>query len=149
MTDGEAGTIVFRGYSPEDVPFLHSSWAESYLSGVSAHRGISPDVFHSFHRPIRERFFSKPNATCIICSPDDDPWLIMGWIAVEALPTGLILHYLYVKDAFKRQGIATALIKRALPLSPVYYTHLTERAARIMARKQERLAAFKYVPHLV
>lgn len=149
MTDGEAGSIIFRAHKSEDLNFILDSWGRSVFSGTSAKKYVTPEEFHSFHRPQRMRFFSKPNTTCIVCVPDDDLNQIIGWIAVESIPSGLILHYLYVKDVYKKQGIATMLIKRALPTSPIFYTHLTEQAARILSRHQDRFRGFKYMPHLV
>lgn len=146
----EAGpALTFRPHNEDDFAFLHSSWAESYYAGSQAKQTLSPEEFHSFHRPIRERFFQKPTATVIVCSPEDDPWLITGWIGVEVIPSAIIIQYLYVKDAFKRRGIATDLIKRAVPSRPVIFTHLTERAARILAKNQQLFHDFRHIPHLV
>ncbi len=149
MTDGEADTIIFRPHCDDDIPFIMDSWAASYLTGSRAHRNLTAEEFHSFHRPQRLRFFAKPSATVIIAAPCDDPWLILGWIAVEKIPSGLICQYLYVKSAFKTQGIAADLIKRAIPTAPVFYTHMTDRAARIMAGKQAQFSTWKHIPHLV
>jgi len=147
--DGEADPIIFRAYNGDDLPFLHDSWGSSYYKGSSAHKLLPPSEFHQFHRPIRERFFAKPNTCVIICADAKDPWHIIAWIAIEQIPSGLILQYLYVKSAYKGQGIAKQLIKRALPTQPVFYTHLTDRAARIMSKKHEQFLSFKMVPHLV
>lgn len=125
------------------------SWGRSYYSGTRSHKLLSPDEFHAFHRPIRERFFSKPNTACIIAAESGDPWHILGWIAVEKIPTGMILHYLYVKSDFKGHHIGRDLLDRALPTSPVFFTHLTDRATRIMSKKHEQFQAFRYIPHLV
>lgn len=147
--DGVADSFIFRPHSDADLAFLLDSWGSSAFRGSNAHKHLTSDEFHSFHRPIRERFFAKPNTTVIVCSPSDDPWLILGWIGVENIPSGLILQYIYVKSAFKTQGIAAQLIKRAIPSGPVFYTHLTDRASRIMAKKQEQLIGWKHIPHLV
>lgn len=141
--------LTFRSYNDDDIPFIMDSWGSSYLKGCAAHKYISPDDFHAFHRPIRERFFAKPNTCVIVCSPSDDPWLIIGWVAVEKITSGLVLQYLYVKSAFKTQGIAAQLIKRAIPTAPVFYSHLTDRAARIMSKKDEQFRGWKHIPALV
>lgn len=147
---GEAdGSLTFRPYRPEDVPFLHDSWGTSYFDGSFAKKSLTPDEFHRFHRPIRERFFASPDSAVIVCSPDDDGWLIIGWIAVQRLPSGIIVQYLYVKSAFKKQGIAEQLIKRAVPCPHVFYTHLTDRASRIISKKQEQFRQWRHLPHLV
>ncbi len=132
----------------EDLAFVLDSWGSSFYDGVKVHKRLSPDEFHAFHRPIRERFFSKPNTAVIVCHPDDDPWLIMAWIAVEQIPSGLILHYLYVKSAFKLQGLADQLIGRTLSKGPVFFSHLTDRASKIMAQNP-KFQSWRYIPHLV
>lgn len=147
--DAAAGSIMFRPSDPEDHAFLQSSWASSYYKGSNAHKYLSPTDFHAFHRPLRDRFFAKPNTAVIVCTPDDDRWLILGWIAVEKIDAGLILQYLYVKSAFKGQGIAAELIKRAIPTTPVFYTHMTERASRIMSKKSAQFQGFRHIPHLI
>lgn len=141
--------ITFRAANPDDLAFVRNSWGSSYFKGTRANKILSPDTFHAYHRPIRERFLSKPNTTVIVCASAEDPWIIAGWIAVEAIPEALILQYIYVKEAFQRRGIAKQLIKRALPTIPILYTHLTEKAGKIIARKHEHMAGFRHVPHLV
>lgn len=141
--------LTFRAYTDDDVPFLHNSWGSSYYKGSSAHLVLTPEEFHSYHRPIRERFFSKPNATVIVAANPEDSWEIAAWIAVERCPSALILQYLYVKSAFKGHGLASQLIKRALPSTPILYTHMTERASRIMAKNYSKYRGMRHVPHLV
>lgn len=153
--DGAADPIIFRPRTSEDLAFLLDSWGRSYYGGSHAHKSLSPEEFHAFHRPIRERFFSKPNTAVIVAASSTDPWHILGWIAVEQIPSGLVLQYLYVKSALKseRKGdgphLATQLVKRAIPTSPVYFTHLTDRAARIMSKKQDQFTGWIHIPHLV
>jgi GNAT superfamily N-acetyltransferase len=145
--NGEA-ELSYRGATPEDLPFIQSSWGSSYYAGTHAVKILTPDEFHFCHRPLRERFFEQPNTQIIVCTPDDDRWLILGWIATELIPSASIIHYVYVKSAFKGQGIARELIKRTVKSSPVIYTHLTERAAKIISRKPDKYNTWKYVPHL-
>lgn len=145
----EEAAFNFRPFNEEDLAFLHDSWGSSYFKGTSARKYLSSSEFHAFHRPIRERFFGKPNTTVIVCAAADDPWHIIAWVAVELIPSGLVLHYLYVKSMYKGLGIARELLKRALPSSPVFYTHLTDRAAKILAKKPGEFGGFVHMPHLV
>lgn len=144
--ESEAG-LTFRPATQEDVPFLHSSWGSSYFKGTIAFQYLSPEEFHGKHRPIRDRLLQKSNI--LICSPDTDPWLIIGWIATERVPSATLVHYIYVKDAFKAQGIATRLVKRAIQAYPIVYTHITERAAKIISRNYEKYSGWKSIPHMV
>ena len=141
--------FAFRLSTEEDIPFLHSSWGSSYYAGNHAHKRISPTDFHSFHGQIRNRYLARETKRILMCCPMDDPWLILGWIATEALPTATVLQYLYVKSAFKGQGIAELLIKKSIPPGVIYFTHLTERASKIMCKKYDLFSDYKFLPHLV
>ncbi len=141
----------FRPYIENDVNFIQSSWGNSYYTGGMIRLHLSPQEFHEFHRPIRTNFFMRPTATAIVCVWKKDPSLIIGWIAVEKpkKSPGLILHYLYVKQAFKHEGVAQKLLKMALPDRPVLYTHSTERAQRLMRKHGELFTEFVFAPHLI
>lgn len=55
---------------------------------------------------------------------------IFGWAAVEIIDGFLIVHFLYVKRAFRDHGVGTQLIKYVLDHEPrlngIVYTHLTK-----------------------
>lgn len=144
----------FRPYVSDDIPFIHSSWGTSYYEGGNGHKQLSPEEFHSYHRPIRERVLSNPNCTAIVCSNKDDPSHIIGWILVEkSSPYFLKCHFLYVKATFQGNKIARELVKRGLPQRPVLYTHSTMKLRRIIkdnwrAEKNE-FERFLFTPHLV
>lgn len=146
--DEAAGGVTFRAHRSEDLNFLMDSWGSSYKAGSRAHKRLTAEEFHAFHRPIRERFFSRSTACVIVACMPDDEWYIMGWIAVEKIASGMVLQYLYTRATAKREGIASDLIARALHSRPVFYTHLTEQAAKIIDR-DPRLDGFIHIPHLV
>lgn len=144
------GEMIFRPYNHEDLNQILSSWGSSFYKGKKSHRLLSPDDFHSFHRPIRDRFFLKPNTTVIVCCPEIDPWLVAGWIALEILASSkLVLHYIYVKEGFRNEGIASELMKRAIGSSSVVMSHLTDRGVKILDKNKEKYEGFHYIPHLV
>lgn len=148
MTDGVAESIIYRPHTSEDLAFLLDSWGRSAFKASPAFSRLSPEEFHRFHRPMRERFFQKPNAAVIVCCPGDNPWQILGWIAVEKIEAGLIVQYVYVKKTFKRKGIAKELLKRAAHTSPVFYTHISHAAAKIIGAKQSYFHNWHYIPQL-
>ena len=145
----------FRSYVPDDIPFIQSSWGNSYYVGVSGHQQLSPEEFHSYHRPIRERALSKPNIAAIVCHAKADPSTILGWILVEKpndLPY-LTLHYLYVKASVQGNHLGSELVRMALPIRPILYTHSTTKARRIIKENwkanKEDYARWLFCPHLI
>lgn len=147
----EEAAVTFRPFLLDDLNFISNSWGSSYYKGADNHLFFSPDEFHEHHRPIREKFFDNPRGSVIVCCAKETPSLIIGWIAVEKPKecSGMILHYLYVKQAFKSEGIAKELLKRALPTTPVIFTHLTEKASRILDSKRERFKDYYFRPHII
>lgn len=143
-----------RPYTKDDINFICSSWGTSYYKGSQSHKFISPEEFHFFHRPLRDRFFLRPSATVVICSNTEDPTHILGWIALEKDWTTehiqrTILHYIYVKDALRAKGIATELLTKTIPQnSHVIYTHKTSQASALLKIKPQLFLNYNYQPHL-
>lgn len=140
---------TFRPYTADDIPFVHRSWGTTYYEWAGYRDLLSPNEFHSHHRPIRERFFQHPGAAIIVCCSKEEPTQILAWMAIEKPPMaqGLILHYIYTKNPFRDQGIATELIGH-LKDKPIMFTHLTDRASKIMDSKYAKFKDFFYMPHL-
>lgn len=141
----------FRPYKESDLNFIMSSWGHSYYKGYTYQFMLSPKDFHLFHRPIRENIMKRPTVATIVCVAKIDPDLIIGWVAVEKPVdyAGIIIHYLYVKEAFKGRGIASELYKSICPsVGPVFHSHITERADRII-QGHERFKRCAYVPHCI
>lgn len=141
--------FIFRPYVLEDRAFIESSWASSYYSACKIKDILSPGDFHKFHRPLRERFFERPSATVIVVSPSWDPSFIIGWAAVEIVPNGSLLHYVYIKSAYRKEwGLFEKLLKNALPRGTVIYTHLTHRFGGILKNNPDEFKEFSFCPHL-
>ena len=149
----DAKPYTFRPYTPEDIPFIQSSWGKSYYLEGPGNTLFKADVFHKYHRPLREWVLNKPNATAIVCSSKDDPSFILGFSILEKPEEPvLILHYIYVKFSFRGEGIGRELFNRSIVMRPVLFTHETSKAQKIMS-KNKRLEKndferFIHCPHI-
>jgi GNAT superfamily N-acetyltransferase len=103
------------------------SWFESYRKG-----GFSPDIGYDLFRPGMDNRIDRllPRSRVIVASPTAVPDEVCGYIVDE----GPVTHYLYVKQDYRRLGLATALLQ--LAGKPSLYTHET-RAGRILAAKHQ------------
>jgi GNAT superfamily N-acetyltransferase len=63
-------------------------------------------------------------ATALVTCAADDPDQILGFLVHE----GPVVHYLYVKELFRRKGLATALLDSAQIPPVFFYTHRTDDA---------------------
>lgn len=112
---------------------------------------VSPEEFNHFHRPIRDKILSRKTVSTVLCVAKESPSTILGWVIIEALlhSPGKLLHYIYVKEAFKNEGISKELLKFVLPEGLVLYSHMTEKAQKIMKRSLTNYQRFHYTPHLL
>lgn len=125
--------IQFRPLKPDERQFVKMSWFESYRKG-----GFSPDIGYDLFRPgMDERIdrLLQESETTVAC-PTEVPEEICGYLVQsrQGGPYLLTIHYVYVKQAYRRLGLASALIQVVTPSN--IHTHDT-RAGRILARKFE------------
>lgn len=144
----------FRPHVEKDLNFIQHSWAQSYYTGGNGNTILYPDIFHSYHRPIREKILLKPNIAIIVCCGSDDEDQILGYSIVEKPDSPcLILHYIYMKQLYKSEKLGSQLLKLSCPEKPVLYTHLTIAAQNIInkykKRGREDLNRFWFTPHLI
>lgn len=140
----EAESLFYlRPYKKSDLNFIQHSWASSYYKGAEYNHDMSPKEFNDIHRPIRDELLQSPNVTVIIASSKQDEDLILGWMLIEKLNTALILHYLYIKQAFKSEGVLEIFLSK-LPKTEVLVSHMTDRAAKIIGKKHKLFDNYRY-----
>lgn len=138
------GEIAFRPYKESDLNFIRSSWSSSYYRGADYTKFMSPKEFNDQHRPIRDELLLSPNVAIIIaCNPNDED-LILGWILVETKEDQFILHYLYVKEVFRREGLGRELVRKAINDNKVQVTHMTGRAQKIIRSFKAKYKDFSF-----
>lgn len=86
--------------------------------------GLTDTVFFYEHRVVAERLLS--GCTVDVACPQDDPHIILGWSCVGEQDGINVVHYVYTKRDFRRQGIAGFLLKhRGIdPSAPTVFTHM-------------------------
>lgn len=117
-------SIAFRPPLPTDHNFILSSWLESFRRSPNA--GVLPDKpFYDSHRAHLEELLSRPSARVLCCySPSEAPPNdLFGFIAWQPG----VLHYVYVKHAYRKMGVAKALVLQAglEPEKGLTYTYRT------------------------
>lgn len=95
--------LLLRRATPDDLKFVRHSWFESYRKGGRA-PDVRFDVYAGGQRPLIERITESLGAT--IAYPREIPDEICGWICYF----GRVVHYVYVKQAYRRLGIAAQLL---------------------------------------
>jgi GNAT superfamily N-acetyltransferase len=91
-----------------DVGFIFNSWLKSYRSSYFA-KPISNTIYFSEHHKVIEKL-AKTSEILIACN-QDDPSQIYGYACAERVDGVFVIHYIYVKQTFRRMGVAKALLE--------------------------------------
>jgi GNAT superfamily N-acetyltransferase len=124
-----AGVINLRTTEPGDMRFVLDSWGKSYR--VSPWAGCVPNhlFYDTFHEAV-EGLLARGTKITIACAKHD-PSRILGWVATETVRDGQAVHFLYVKDPFRRRGLASHLLEQTVGTQEGrrFYTYRTRDAA--------------------
>lgn len=115
---------AFRPYEAStDAPFVFRSWISSFERSPWA--GVIPShVFYDLTKIAINQLIARGTQIILAVNPDDDQQ-ILGFVAFEKD----LLHYCFVKDVFRRSGIATQLMAFAnLDRSHLLHTFRTHDA---------------------
>lgn len=134
--------MLLRSYLPEtDQALILDSWCEQ-ARAVQPVRGLDGGGRQA-HREVVQRLVERA-PPLVACHPQH-PAQIYGWACAQ--PRRRLLHMVYVRSAWRQQGVATRLMQELfseLGTTPIYLTHHTRAAPYHHERWQ-----LQYAPHLV
>jgi hypothetical protein len=147
-TTNEAWAI--RPHEPADLPFIVDSWVKSYWDAINrdpwplTHTQDGPEGVvgkrlnrNHFYTPGQREYaaFCIAAHGCQVAHVIGDPDKLMGF-ACGSLG---VLHYVYVKSAFRRIGVGLALTRAAVgDDGPVIVSHLTGHVDRVLRAREWR-----------
>jgi GNAT superfamily N-acetyltransferase len=101
--------VVFRSMYRADYNFVLSSWAHSFKGSPWA--GVVPNNdWHASMKNIIDQLQTR-GSEVVMAVADDDRDQIMGYVCYEKSLAGIpVIHYIFVKDDFRREGLGTALL---------------------------------------
>lgn len=115
--------IEVRKFNPEsDEAFVYSTWLKNYKHSSYFAKRIRPMVFFKGHRVLVDHLLKKESAKTLVAHPKNDPDTILGYLTFEPQ----VVHFVFVKDPFRKMGIATVLLRAAqIELETATFTHWT------------------------
>lgn len=132
-----------RRTEAEDLPFIYDSWLKNYAKSPICTMIESQD-FYPAHRQVITDILSRDNVFGFVAHPKDEPGVILGYIIGEPQ----VLHFCFVKQAFRNMGIGRALFREARFDSGAFsFTHWTFMTPSILFKFKGRLAKFN--PYLL
>lgn len=121
-------SLSLRIASGDDSRFIHSSWHTAYWK-THARKHTEKAVYDPGQDARIDRLLFRSHV--LVAFFPEVPDEVLGWSAVE----GDALHYVYVKAAYRRRGIATGLVEGRAK----WYTHATDREGRLFLSKMQLL----------
>lgn len=123
-----------RPAQKSDVPWITSAWGKSARHSPMF-KGISNTVFYHHYQKMMEHVL--PRAAVVVYCWDDpdipDDRSNIGFIVYEKTPTSLLVHFVYVKDLYRKRGFAQRLYEAVSTLenrNHVIYTMVNTRMTR-------------------
>lgn len=116
----KAELIAIRPVDPDggDTGFILETWLKGLRYSNSWFECIDQRAYFSTYLEIIKRILARPSVTTHIACLRDDPDVILGYSVTEPE----ILHWVFVKAAWRRIGIGSDLI----PKDTKTITHLTK-----------------------
>lgn len=132
--------LTIRDARPADHNFIYNSWLRSNRRARNAAQ-VPNDIYYTQHHKLVEDILARPTTRTYVITPTalGESDTICGYAVVEALPNAPavhVVHYVYVKETFRRLGLAKQLLQHAgIPatraenaLALTFVTHLTSHA---------------------
>lgn len=118
--------IAYREMKPEDLNFIYSTWLKGLRYGNEWFEFITKEAYYTFYHRIIELILQKPTILIKVACLKDDPDVILGYAVSE----GSVLHWVFVKSAWRKIGLAKDLIPEFKSVS-----HITSIAKSILITK--------------
>lgn len=132
--------FIVRPYAATDRAFVADSWLNSLRAGTEESKVADWQSFKAKKNAHIDRILDDPRTTVRIAAPAGDDLTIYGYL-VGRSPA--VLHMLFVKKPFRRQGVASKLIDDAkVNLPNAICTEWTaDLGDWILKKTQQQLAA--------
>lgn len=114
--------LAFRpaaGHGTEDRAFVISTWSRSFKLSHSAGL-ISSESWPVVMHAELEKILERDGARVVIATDVGDRDFFFGWIAADTSGLVPVLLYAYVKEPYRRRGIARQLFT-AIGIDPSHY----------------------------
>lgn len=128
-------SLAFRRAQEQDMRFVVRSWVDSYRTAYAAGL-IQMRTWREVMEPQVQAVLDRPGCRVWVAyapDEDDDRADLYGWCAAEPEHDQPLLHYVFIKHAYRKMGIARGLLRKAGidPERPFTYTCKTAAAARL------------------
>ena len=134
--------FTIRPIVPDDVAFVLASWLDGYWPDCPCSLVMPKSVWWTrWHRVLENILADERTKTVVACNPED-PTQLYGFAC--ARPPD-VLHWVYVKQAFRHNGIAAGMLAELPGLSLVSHAS----ASTVRAFRRNEPGDFVYDPRII
>lgn len=119
--------MTLRTHIETDKNFIFATMLRGLFFGNDLYSCIDKKIFYETYEKVLHVILGRPNVEVIICCLQEDPNVIIGYAIIE---NSNILHWVFVKAAWRKIGIARTMIPSTVSVT----THLTETGKSIIKR---------------
>ncbi len=123
--------MVVREGRADDLPFIYSTWLRGLYYGHPWYKLVDKETFFAKYKLIVMKLLSRSFVSVFCLRTDPD--VVLGYAVYE----GPVLHWVYVKKAWRQFGIATKLMPEGIDA----VSHLTS-LGRIVKPKEWKFDPF-------
>ncbi len=113
--------IKIRSERDSDTSFIMATWLRGLYYGNTWFREIDKDIFMDTYHQAITVLLKKSTTEVKVAVLKDDPEVILGYSVLDQGHPNTVLHWVFIKEAWRKMGIARALI----PTDTDTCTHLT------------------------
>lgn len=136
--------VTFRPMAERDLPYVKDTFARTMMdAGASKH--IHGPIFKRGTRRLIDLMHTHRDAAqCWVATPPAYPELLLGWAIVERTDYGACVHYVYIKGAYRRAGVASSLVSFVFdllgvdPSGDIRFSHWRLPAGRLARARKWR-----------
>ncbi len=128
--------FIIRPYTATDRALVADSWLNSLRAGTEESKVADWQAFKAQKNAMIDRVLDDARTTVQIAAPKDDELTIYGYLVGRA---PAVMHMLFVKKPFRRQGVATRLLAVAgVKLDEAVCTQWTADLGEWILKKSQR-----------
>lgn len=120
VSEADSGQMILelRPAVPADINFIYSTFLRGLYFGNDLYSQIDQDSYFDAYSKVLTNLLTKPGTETTVAHLPGEPDVMVGF----SISSGTVLHYVFVKAAFRKQGVATQLVR---PDTKVV-THITK-----------------------
>lgn len=114
--------ILIRAATLSDKNFIYATWLQGLYHGNDWFKEIPQDLYFENYQKVIDRILNRDSVFLTVACLKEDQDVVLGYAVLDRKQNKNILHWVYVKEAWRKIGLAKDLV----PLKIDEVTHLTK-----------------------